>query len=83
MSGATMPLTVDLSGLRVAISAGAGGIGRVMADAFVQCGARVFVCDVDMEALAACPHPAMRADMGEVAECEGFVDAAIAHLGGL
>jgi NAD(P)-dependent dehydrogenase (short-subunit alcohol dehydrogenase family) len=76
-------LPVDLAGLRVAISAGAGGIGRVMADAFAACGARLFVCDVDAEALAACPHPATRADMGEAAEAEGFVDAAVAHLGGL
>ena len=83
MNGATSPLTVDLSGLRVAISAGAGGIGRVMADSFAACGAQVFVCDVDAEALAECPHPKMFADMGEVAECERFVDEAIAHLGGL
>jgi NAD(P)-dependent dehydrogenase (short-subunit alcohol dehydrogenase family) len=83
MSGSTQPLTVDLSGLRVAISAGAAGIGRVMADCFAARGARPFVCDVDAEALAACPHPAMRADMAEAAECEGFVAAAAAHLGGL
>lgn len=83
MNGATAALTVDLSGLRVAISAGAGGIGRVMADSFVQCGAKVFVCDVDAEALAGCPHPKLRADMGEVAECGRFVDAAVAALGGL
>ena len=83
MPGATTPLTVDLTGLRVAISAGAGGIGRVMADSFVSCGATVFVCDVDAEALAACPHPAMRADMGEVADCERFVDDAVEKLGGL
>lgn len=83
MQGATTPLTVDLGGLRVAISAGAGGIGRVMADGFARCGAKVFVCDVDTEALADCPHPKMHADMGEVAECEAFVDAAVAALGGL
>lgn len=83
MQGADTPLPVDLSGLRVAISAGAGGIGRVMADSFAARGAKVFVCDLDQEALATCPHPAMRADMGETAECERFVDAAAAHLGGL
>ena len=83
MAGATTPLTVDLKGMRVAISAGAGGIGRVMADSFVTCGATVFVCDVDEEALGASPHPSMRADMGEVADCERFVDAAVARLGGL
>jgi len=83
VEGASTPLPVDLTGLRVAISAGAGGIGRVMADAFAARGARVFVCDVDAEALAACPHPKMRADMAETAECEGFVDTAIEQLGGL
>ena len=81
--GNNMPLTVRLDGLRVAITAGAGGIGRVMADSFATCGARVFVCDVDKEALATCPHPAMFADMESTEECESFMDAAVAHLGGL
>ncbi len=83
MQGATQPLSVTLTGLRVAISAGAGGIGRVMADSFAARGARVFVCDVDQEALDACPHPKMRADMGEAPEAERFVDSAVASLGGL
>ena len=68
MEPCNTPLPVDLGGLRVAISAGAGGIGRVMADAFAARGARIFVCYVDEEALATCPHPKMRADMGETAE---------------
>lgn len=83
VTGARTPLTVDLSGLRVAISAGAGGIGRVMADSFAACGAVVFVSDVDPATLAACPHPHLRADAGVVADCEAFVDAAVAHLRGL
>ncbi len=83
MPGANAPLTVRLDGLRVAISAGAGGIGRVMADSFAQCGARVFVCDVDREALAACPHPAIYADMVNAEGCDAFMDAALAELGGL
>jgi NAD(P)-dependent dehydrogenase (short-subunit alcohol dehydrogenase family) len=83
MQANTAPLTVRLDGLRVAISAGAGGIGRALADGFAGCGARVFLCDVDAEALAACPHPSMIADMESVEDCESFVDAAIAHLGGL
>ena len=83
MPGATTPLPVDLTGLRVAISAGAGGIGRVMADGFAARGARVFVCDVDGTALAACPHPSLRADVGDLRQAEGFVDAAVAALGGL
>ena len=83
ITGARTPLTVDLTGLRVAITAGAGGIGGVMADSFSACGAKVFVADIDETALAASPHPHMRADVGAVAECEAFVDAAVAHLGGL
>ena len=83
ITGARLPLPVDLSGLRVAISAGAGGIGRVMADSFTACGASVFVSDIDATALANCPYPSIRADAGVVAEMEAFVDAAIAHHGGL
>ena len=83
MQANTAPLTVRLDGLRVAITAGAGGIGRALADGFASCGAKVFLCDVDREALAACPHPSMLADMETVEGCEGFVDAAVAHLGGL
>src|SRR5574337_205550 len=83
VTGARLPLTVDLNGLRVAITGAGNGIGRVMADSFVACGARVFVSDVDEAALAACGHPGMRADAGIPADCEAFVDTAIARLGGL
>jgi NAD(P)-dependent dehydrogenase (short-subunit alcohol dehydrogenase family) len=83
ISGARTPLTVDLGGYRIAISAGANGIGKVIADSFSQCGASVFVSDVDERALAACDHPGMRADAGIPTDCDAFVDAAVAHLGGL
>src|ERR1035437_3887506 len=83
ISGARTPLTVDLTGLRVAITGGANGIGRGMADSFVACGADVFVSDIDEKSLAACGLPGMRADAGQVADCEAFVDAAIKHLKGL
>jgi NAD(P)-dependent dehydrogenase (short-subunit alcohol dehydrogenase family) len=36
MTGARTPLTVDLSDQRVAITAGANGIGKLMADSFVR-----------------------------------------------
>ena len=39
VEGARTPLTVDLTGYKVAISAGANGIGKVMADSFAYCGA--------------------------------------------
>ena len=80
---ASTPVPLDLTGMRVAITAGAGGIGRVLADSFAYCGARPFVSDVDDAALATCPHPAMRADAGQVAELDRFMDAAHAALGGL
>ena len=83
ITGARTPLTVDLTGLRVAISAGAGGIGRVMADSFAACGAAVFVSDIDPGLLSACPHPSVRADAGNPDDCAAFVDAAVAHHGGL
>ena len=83
ITGARTPLTVDLSSHRVAISAGANGIGKVMADSFAACGATVFVSDIDAQALAGCGHAGMRADMGDPAACAAFVDAAVKHLGGL
>ncbi len=83
VEGAKTPLPVDMSGQRVVITAGAGGIGRVMADSFAARGARVFVCDVDEISLAACPYPNMRADMARVPEIDAFMDAALDALDGL
>ena len=83
VTGANTPLTVDLTGYNVAISAGANGIGKVMAHSFAYCGARVFVSDVDTAALDTCGHPGMKADAGDPAQCEAFIDAAVKHLGGL
>ena len=83
VTGARTALTVDLSGLRVAITAGANGIGKVLADGFAACGASVFVSDIDAAALAGCGHPGVVADAGDVAALERFMDAALAHHGGL
>lgn len=83
VEGARTPVPLDLTGLRVAITAGAGGIGRVVADSFAACGARPFVSDVDEAALAECGHPGMRADAGSAQELDAFMRAALDHLGGL
>src|SRR6195952_5606774 len=83
VQGALTPLTVDRTGYKVAISAGANGIGKVMADSFAFCGARVFVSDVDMGALNTCGYPGMKADAGDPGQCEAFIDAAVRQLGGL
>jgi NAD(P)-dependent dehydrogenase (short-subunit alcohol dehydrogenase family) len=44
-------MELKMKGQRVLITAGAGGIGRVMADTFVGAGARVHICDVVKAAL--------------------------------
>jgi NAD(P)-dependent dehydrogenase (short-subunit alcohol dehydrogenase family) len=41
-----------LDGKRALVTAGGGGIGRVIAETFTSAGARVHVCDVDAAALA-------------------------------
>jgi NAD(P)-dependent dehydrogenase (short-subunit alcohol dehydrogenase family) len=62
-------------GLRVLVTAGASGIGRVMARTFSEHGAKVHICDVDEKALAATKKqlPAVTqtvADVSKVAEVE-------------
>ena len=46
-------MELNLTGARVLVTAGAGGIGREIARAFLEEGARVHVCDVDRAALDA------------------------------
>ena len=81
-------MEVSVSGLRVVVTAGAAGIGRAIALAFVENGARVQVSDVDGAALEAfsreCPEAEVqRADVASVAEVEMLFDAARQALGGL
>jgi NAD(P)-dependent dehydrogenase (short-subunit alcohol dehydrogenase family) len=76
-------LPVDMRGKRVVVSAGAAGIGAAMAKAFAECGAAVFVCDIDEQALAGSPYPGMKADMGDHQQVEAFMLAALKALGGL
>src|SRR5687767_3296032 len=67
-------------GLRVLVTAGAAGIGRVMARTFSEHGAKVHICDVDEKALAATKKqlPAVTqtvADVSKLDEVERlFVD---------
>jgi NAD(P)-dependent dehydrogenase (short-subunit alcohol dehydrogenase family) len=46
-------MDMQIDGLRVLVTAGAGGIGLEVARAFQREGARVFICDVDRAALDA------------------------------
>jgi NAD(P)-dependent dehydrogenase (short-subunit alcohol dehydrogenase family) len=77
-----------IAGQRIIVTAGAAGIGRAIADAFLEQGAKVFVCDVDRAALDEFKkaHPKAGTTMADVADT-GQVDRlfqeAAAALGGL
>lgn len=73
---------------RVLVTAGAGGIGRAIARAFVTAGARVHVCDIDDAALQELRSelPGVSASICDVADrasVESMMDETIRTLGGL
>ena len=77
-----------LTGLRVIVTAGAGGIGRAIADTLIAQGSKVHICDVSDEFLAdfAAAHPdagATSADVADDAAVDRLFAEAAASLGGL
>jgi NAD(P)-dependent dehydrogenase (short-subunit alcohol dehydrogenase family) len=75
-------------GLRVLVTAGAGGIGRVIARTFVDHGAKVHICDVDEKALAGTKKqlPTVTqtlADVSKVADVERLFEDVKKFLHGL
>jgi NAD(P)-dependent dehydrogenase (short-subunit alcohol dehydrogenase family) len=78
-------MNLSATGLRVLVTAGAAGIGRVIAQTFVDNGARVHVCDVDEKALGALPHQITRtrADVAKLDDVERLFTDVERHLGGL
>src|SRR5208282_1285719 len=75
-------------GLRVLVTAAADGIGRVIADRFIDHGARVYVCDIAGESLlrylALQPRAlGMHADVADEAVVDRMFDDLAARLGGL
>jgi len=77
-----------LAGKRVVVTAAASGIGRAIAAAFLDAGARVHACDIDAPALAAFANAAPGlghtvADVAVPTEVDRLFDAAEAGLGGL
>jgi Dehydrogenases with different specificities (related to short-chain alcohol dehydrogenases) len=77
-----------LKGQRVVITAGAGGIGLAIADTLAALGARLVVCDVSDESLAALPgkvavEAALKADVSNEADVDRLFDTAAKTLGGL
>lgn len=84
MTGA-MGLQLDL---RVLVTAGAGGIGLAIAEAFSAAGARVHVCDIAEPALEQCSaqHPdwgVSRCDVSDETQVETLFGDVSANLGGL
>src|SRR5271169_5912204 len=75
-------------GLRVLVTAGAAGIGKAFATTFADAGAKVFVCDIDPDALDAlrAAQPAIGSCVADVAlpqQVDTLFDAATGFLGGL
>lgn len=78
----------SLEGKRVIITAAASGIGRAMAEAFLANRARVHICDIDAEQLAAlrAEQPELGTsvtDVGDPDQVAALFDEALAGLGGL
>ena len=88
MSNQTPLRLPGLSGKRVAVTAGASGIGLSIARLLREQGAQIAVCDVDPQALSAAREElgdvlATRADVSDETSVDGFFDAIQAELGGL
>jgi NAD(P)-dependent dehydrogenase (short-subunit alcohol dehydrogenase family) len=76
------------TGQRVLITAAASGIGRVVANAFVDAGAKVFICDVDRSALDQTLRDqpgiaGMICDVADEEQVNALFATALPHLGGL
>lgn len=81
-------MSVDVTGLRVIVTAAAGGIGRAIATTFLRQGGRVHICDVAADALASIANefPGLGTTLADVADptqVDRLFDEAVANLGGL
>lgn len=78
-------MDMQLRGARVIVTAGAGGIGRAIVEAFLAEGARVATCDIDADALAALPAEVLReaVDVSDHAGLGAFVAGMADRMGGL
>lgn len=76
-----MSVAMSMNGKRVVVTAGAQGIGLVIAKTFVDAGAQVHICDVNAEALAAAKSslPSISYSLTDVSD-ETQVDAMFADL---
>jgi NAD(P)-dependent dehydrogenase (short-subunit alcohol dehydrogenase family) len=74
--------------LRILISAGASGIGRKMADMFIQTGSKVYICDISEEGINKflIDHPqsyAKLTDISDYGQVEELIEDVKNQLGGL
>ncbi len=78
-------MDVSAKGLRVLVTAGGAGIGRAIAQTFLEHGARVHVCDVDEKALSEVEKSITRtkADVSSLADVDRLFDDVKRNLGGL
>ena len=80
-------MELSMKGKRVLVTAGAGGIGRVMAESFVNAGAKVHICDVVQEALdetvKALKVTATRCDVSDLRQVDALFADVRRQLGGL
>jgi NAD(P)-dependent dehydrogenase (short-subunit alcohol dehydrogenase family) len=79
-------MNLSANGLRVIVTAGGSGIGRVIAQSFHDNGARVHVCDVAPETLDECRRAglgATQADVADSGQVDRLFDEAASRLGGL
>ena len=81
-------MDLDIKGLRVLVTAGAGGIGLAIAERLARHGARLFVCDVDERALdvlaeSHADFARIRADVADEAAVDRMFEAIADTLGGL
>jgi NAD(P)-dependent dehydrogenase (short-subunit alcohol dehydrogenase family) len=68
MSAAARFLPIDLSGKRVLVTAGAAGIGRVIAEGFAASRARVHVCDINTDAVKSASDAKLSASVTDVSD---------------
>jgi NAD(P)-dependent dehydrogenase (short-subunit alcohol dehydrogenase family) len=78
-------METSANGLRVLVTAGGAGIGRVIAQTFVEHGARVHVCDIDEKALKVLPKEMTRtvADVAKLPDVDRLFSDVERKLAGL
>ncbi len=81
-------MNIDVENQRVIVTAGAQGIGKAIAKAFLESGAQVHVCDISAERLAVCKDtlPQLETHVADVSDPEqvaAFMTDAIDAMGGV